>query len=199
MIKTIFFDLGNVITDFDETDMFKQWAAASNKPVSEIIKFHQGSRTRKAYERGEISSEQHYKKILEELDMKIKFNDFKKGFNEIFTLNKDVEKLIRKLKGKYKLILLSNTNKMQYEYIKGKYKILEELDDYILSYEVGCRKPNPLIYYKALKKAKTLSFNCAYFDDIGEFIVVARTLGIKAFQFRNYKKLVNDLKKVGVL
>ncbi len=199
MIKTIIFDLGNVLVYFDETPIFKKWAAVSNKPVPEVIKYYKGSSTRKSYESGEISSQEFYKITLNELDMKMDFSKFKRLWNEIFTLNKDVEKIVKSLKGKYKLILLSNTNAMQYEYIKKNYKIVDIFDEHVLSYKVRCRKPNPMIYIKALLKAKTLPFNCAYFDDIPEFVNVARIMGINAFQFKNADKLRNDLNKLKIL
>lgn len=199
MIKTIIFDLGNVLVYFDETPIFKKWAAVSNMPVPEVIKYYRESSTRKSYESGEISSQEFYKITLNELDMKMDFSKFKRLWNEIFTLNKDVEKIVKSLKGKYKLILLSNTNAMQYEYIKKNYKIVDIFDEHVLSYKVRCRKPNPMIYIKALLKAKTLPFNCAYFDDIPEFVNVARIMGINAFQFKNADKLRNDLNKLKIL
>jgi len=198
MIKTIIFDLGNVIVNFDETNIFNAWAAASSKTVTEVIKYFNNSSARKSFERGEISPRQFYDNTLKELGMKMGFNAFKKVWNEIFTLNRDVEKIIKSLKGKYRLVLLSNTNVWQYEYIKENYKIVDIFDAYVLSYEAGCRKPNPMIYINALKKAKTMPFNCAYFDDIREFVNVAKMMGIKSFQFRDYGKLISDLKKVKV-
>ena len=199
MIKTIIFDLGNVIVNFDETNIFKTWAAASNKSVPEIKKYFRNSSARKAFERGEINPSQFYSRTTEELGMKMSLNDFKKLWNEIFTLNKDVEKVIRNLKNKVNLILLSNTNVWQYEYVKNNYGIVGIFDKHVLSYEAGCRKPNPTIYLAALKKAKTLPWNCAYFDDIPEFIYAAGLMGIRAFQYKNCKKLVKDLNKLKIL
>ena len=108
----------------------------------------------------------------------------------------EVEKIIKSLKGKVKLVLLSNTNELQYEYARKKYKIIEMFDEFVLSYKVGMRKPHPLIFLEAVKKSGTLPWNCVYFDDIKEFVIIARFLGIKAFQFKNAKKLRNDLTKV---
>ena len=199
MIKTVIFDLGNVIVNFDETKIFNAWAAASNKSVSEVIEYYKDSSARKSYEMGKISSREYYKCVLKELNMKMDFGKFKKVWNEIFTLNKDVEKIVKSLKGKYKLILLSNTNDMQYEYIKENYRIVDIFDERVLSYKVGTRKPNPMIYIKTLLKAKTLPFNCAYFDDIPKFINMAKFFGINVFQFKNADKLRNDLKKLKIL
>ena len=199
MIKTIIFDLGNVIVNFDEANIFKTWSASSGKTVTEIIRYIKNSSTRKAFERGEINPNQFYYRTTEELGMKINLNNFKKAWNEIFTLNKDVENLIRNLKGRFRLILLSNTNVWQYGYVKKNYRIVDIFDEHILSYEVGCRKPNPRIFLTALMKAKTFPCNCAYFDDIPEFIYTARFLGIKAFQFRNVEKLKDDLRKLKIV
>ena len=93
------------------------------------------------------------------------FKNFKKEWCNIFALNKNVEKLIINLKRNFKLILLSNTDKLHFKYLKNKYKIINAFDAYVLSYEVGYRKPNLLIFSDALKKAKTLPFNCIYIDD----------------------------------
>lgn len=198
MIKTIMFDLGNVIVNFDDTNIFKTWAAASGKSVPEVIGYFRGSSTRKSFERGEISPRQFYDNTLQELSMNMNFKDFKRVWNGIFELNREVVKIVKSLKGKYKLVLLSNTNAWQYEYVKENYKIVDIFDEHVLSYEVGCRKPNPLIFLKALKKAKTLPFNCVYFDDIPLFVNTAKLMGIKAFQFSNCRKLILDLSKVGI-
>ena len=199
MIKTIIFDLGNVIVNFDETSIFKTWAAASNKTAPEVIKYFKNSSARKSYERGEISSKEFYGKTIKELGMKMDFNSFKKTWNEIFTLNKDVENIIKNLKNKFRLVLLSNTNELQYEYVKKNYSIVDIFDEHVLSYEVGYTKPNPMIYLTALKKARTLPFNCTYFDDIPEFVNVARLMGINAFQYKNTEKLRKDLNKLKIL
>ena len=199
MIKTLIFDLGNVILKVDKTEQFKKLAADSSKTVSYIKAFFENSGFRKAFERGELKPKQFYYKTAKELNLKMSFNDFKKTWCHIFTLDEDVEKLIRALKRKFKLILLSNTDALHFKYIKNKYKIVTAFDEYVLSYEVGYRKPNPLIFLNALRKAKTLPFNCVYIDDIPEFVYAARLMGIRAFQYKNFKKLVDDLNKVKVL
>ena len=198
MIKAVIFDLGNVTIKFDETPTFKIWADSSGKSFSEIKKFYQNSSTRKSFERGEITPKQFYDKYVEELGLKINYDDFEKSYCNIFSRNKEVEEIIKSLKGKVKLVLLSNTNEWQYEFCKKKFMILDLFEKRILSYEVGCRKPNPLIFLEALKKAGTLPFNCAYFDDIPEFVYIARLMGIRAFQYENAEKLKINLNEVEV-
>ena len=199
MIKTVIFDLGDVIVNVDKTEQFEKFAVKSNKSVPYLKKYFDNSYLRKAYGRGELSSRQFYCKTAKELNLKMGFNEFKKAWCNIFTLNKNVEKLVRDLKRNFKLVLLSNTDELHFEYIKNKFKIVNDFDEYVLSYIEGCMKPNPLIFWRAIKKSKTAPFNCVYLDDIYGFVFVARLMGVKAFQYKNFKKLVDDLNKVKVL
>lgn len=195
MIKAVIFDLGNVIVNVNYELMFRRFASKSSKSKEFIESYYNNSQTRKSFEMGKVNDLELYKKMTKDLDIKINFSQFKKAYTNIFSLKHDVAELIKKLKSNYRLILLSNTGKLHFEYIKKNYKILNVFDEYVLSYKVGCSKPNPLIFLEAIKKAKTMPFNCLYFDDIREFVLVARLMGIKAYQFKNYGKLIDDLAK----
>ena len=199
MIKAIIFDLGNVIVNVDETNLYHKWAEGSGKNFGYVTDYYENSATRKDFEKGKFTPGEFYNKVVEEINLKMNFSEFKKAYCDIFTLNNDVANLIRKLKKNFRLILLSNTDILHFECIKKKYKIINEFDDYVLSYKVHCRKPNPLIFMYAIKKSKALPFNCAYIDDIGEFIYVAKLMGIKAFQYMNFRKLKQDLSNAKVL
>jgi biotin operon repressor BirA-like protein len=51
----------------------------------------------------------------------------------------------------YRLILISNTNRLHYEYIRRTYPILRAFDHVVLSYKLKTRKPEPAIYRAALR------------------------------------------------
>lgn len=193
MIKAIIFDLGNVVVHVDKTEQYRKFSANCNKTAPYIKGYFEKSRVRKSFERGELTPIQFYTAIGKELNLRMSFNNFNRVWCGIFTLNKDVEKLIKKLKKSFRLILLSNTDILHYRYIKNKYKIINTFDDYVLSYQAGHRKPNPLIFLTALKRAKTLPFNCIYVDDIPEFTFIARLMGIKAFKYVNFGRLIKEL------
>ena len=192
MIKTIIFDLGNVIVNVDWKNFYKRIAEDSGRTLDYIKKYHQNSADRKNFEKGKIDSVEFYRRVAEDLSLRMSFGEFKKCYCNIFTLNSDVANLIKKLKKNFRLILLSNTDALHFEFARKKYRIIGIFDEHVLSYEVGYSKPNPLIFLEAIKKSKTLPFSCAYFDDIAKFIYTARLMGIRAFQFRDYEKLVND-------
>ena len=193
MIECVIFDLGNVTINFDETRTFRKWASCGKYSFDEVKSYYQTSSARKSFERGEITPKQFYGKYVEDLKLKITHKEFEKCYCDIFSRNFGVEKIIKSLKGKVRLVLLSNINEWQYEYARKRYKIIDMFDEYVLSYEVGMRKPNPFIFLEAVKKSKTMLWNCLYFDDIPEFVYMARMLGIRAFQYKNMEKLKNDL------
>ena len=199
MIKAVIFDLGNVIVKVDREDMFKKFASTSKKSRQEIEDYYYKPWTRNAFENGRITSKEFYHKFTNYLEIDMRFNEFKKTYCDIFSLNNDVAQVIKKLKKKFRLILLSNTDELHFEYIKKKYKIVNIFDVHVLSYKVGHSKPNPLIFLDALKKAKAMPFSCLYFDDISIYVYSARLMGIRAFQYKNFEKLVEDLRNTGIL
>ncbi len=199
MIKTFIFDLGSVIVKVDKSKQYKKFATDSNKTEVFISSYFENSNLRKTFEKGKLTPMQFYNDTSRELGLRMNFKEFKEVWCDIFSLNKDVEKLILKLKKNFNLVLLSNTDILHFEYIKSKYKIINAFDKLVLSYEVGCRKPNPLIFLRTLKKAKTMPFNCVYIDDIFEFVLVAKFMGIKAFQYKNFEKLKSDLSNANIL
>jgi HAD superfamily hydrolase (TIGR01509 family) len=199
MIKTILCDLGNVIVFVNHKNIAKGLAKYSNRDEDYIYHFFLDSILRKGFDTGKITPMQLFTYFKNNLNLTLDFNKFKKIWTSCFTgLNKDMEKLLDKLKKNYKLILLSNTDILHFTYCKKTYKILNVFDDFILSCEVGRRKPSPLIYLHALKKAKTFPSKIIYIDDIGRFVKAAKFFGIKGIQYKNMQKLRSDLKQKNV-
>ena len=199
MIKTILCDLGNVIVFVNHHKIAQGLAKFSNKDEKCIYRFFLNSKARKSFDIGKISENRLFTNFKNNLNLKLNFNQFKKIWCScLIGLNKDIEKLLYKLKKNYQLVLLSNTDIIHFTYCKEKYRVLDIFDDFILSYEVGYKKPNSLIYSHALKKTGRFSGHILYIDDIKEYVRAARFLGIKSIQYKNFKKLEIDLKKMNV-
>jgi len=198
VIKTIIFDLGNVVIKVNQKLMFDKLSKNRGKSAADIEKVYSKSSDRKKFERGEISPTQFYNSMKKSMALNLSFEEFRKIYTCMFSRNKEIEKIIPKLKKKYRLVLLSNTDEMHYNFIKKEFQVLNYFDDFVLSYKAGMRKPNPLIFIEAVKKSKTTPWNCVYFDDIMEFVIVARLMGIKAFRYKDIRKLKRNLKESGI-
>ena len=199
MIKTILVDLGNVIVYVDHDVIIDGLVKHSNKNKKFIHDYFYNSLTRRGFDKGKLSSIDFFNKYKNNLNLKLNFNQFNKIWCSCFTgLNKDMEKLLNKLKKDYKLILLSNTDEIHFLYLKKKYKILNIFDDFILSYKVGYKKPNPMIYLHAIKKAKTIPSQILYIDDIYQYVLAAKFFGIKSIQYKTIERLNRDLKIINI-
>lgn len=198
MIKTILCDLGNVIINLHNDIKIKNLKKFSSKSEKFIEKFLINSKARKDFEKGKISAIQLYKNLKDNLKLRLDFKQFKKVWCSYFSRREEMEKLLRKLKKNYKLVLLSNTDEIHFSNIRKKYKILDIFDGFVLSYKVGCTKPNPLIYLHAIKKAKTFPNKIVYIDDIPGFVRAAKLFGIKSIQYTTFSKLKEDFKKLNI-
>ena len=198
MIKTILCDLGSVIVFVDEDKLIKTLAKFSNKDKKYVRSFFVNFVAKSGFDKGKITAKQFFLKFKNNLNLKLNFSQFKKIWSSHFSSNKDMETLLKKLKKNYKLILLSNTDEIHFNYIRNKYKILDVLDDFVLSYKVGYKKPHPLIYLHALKKAKITPNKILYIDDNPQFVMIAKFFGIKSIQYKNIRKLKSNLKQLNI-
>jgi FMN phosphatase YigB (HAD superfamily) len=149
----IIFDLGKVILDFDHRTITRRLGERSSVPEDRVQRLIFGGELEGMYDRGEIGSEDFHRRVVASLGADIPFEEFRAIWTQIFVLNQEVCQVIRRLKERHRLLLLSNTNEMHFEHALGVFEILRLFDDYVLSYRVGERKPNPRIYLTALRKA----------------------------------------------
>ena len=199
-IKAVLFDLGKVIVHFNFDPAFKRLSKASGVPVREIEDFFVSSGLEVPYDGGKISSRQFHQEIQKGLKHSISFEKFKKIWNEIFTPITGVIRIIQRLHGKKRLVLISNTNEMHFAYIRKKYPVIKKFNKLLLSYEEKMRKPDERFYAKAAKACLAKPQEILYIDDRLDFTQAADELGFHTFTFAgNVSKLEARMKKLGVL
>jgi HAD superfamily hydrolase (TIGR01509 family) len=172
----IIFDLGKVILDFDHRTITKRLSVRSGIPEERIYEVIFGGSRESLYDRGEVTSRDFYVDVVGSLGMVISFQEFRDIWTRIFTANGGVCALIRRLKKRHKLILLSNTNEMHFDYVLNRFEILKAFDHYVVSHQVGERKPHSKIYMVALEMAGCPAEACLYIDDVEPFVIAARRL-----------------------
>ena len=200
-IKSVIFDLGNVLALHDARIAARRYARITGMTFQEVWDGVLTSKTEKAYTRGKITSYQffRYVKKLGKKEAKLSYTEFRDIWNEIFTENPGMEPVLKKLKKHYPLYLISNTNAMHYRYLVKKYwHLLRHFRRRFASHEVGARKPDPEIYRRVLKAVKLKPEHTVFIDDHPGFIAGARAVGMNGIIFKSPKQLLRDLKKLGV-
>ncbi len=94
-------------------------------------------------------------------------------------------RLARELKKKYKLFLLSNVNRLHFEYIEQKFDIIKIFDELILSFVIGAMKPERAIFEDVVKGAGGDKSKILYIDDREDLIKEATAMGIPSIRFES--------------
>ena len=199
MARTIIFDLGKVIVDFDHMIFCHNASLHCDLNPDEIYRkiFHAG--LEKRFDSGALTPEAFFDAARSALGLKIEIDLFAYLWSDIFTLTKGIEPLINGLKQQSRLLCLSNTNPWHFNWCRQHFKVLEAFDAWILSYECHCCKPDPGIYKKALEKAGTLPEMCVYIDDIADNVAAARQLNMQGIVFSSADGLEQALLDKGFL
>lgn len=199
-IKAVLFDLGKVILHFDFAPAFKKLSAACPKTPNEIDDYFRRSGLEVLYDGGKISSREFYREVKKGLGHRLNFAEFKEAWNEIFKPNDRVISLISKLKNRARLVILSNTNAMHFEYIAKRYPVLNHFDKHILSYKEKVRKPDERIYRAAIRACRAKPHEILYIDDRLDLTEAAREIGLHTFTFKNNAdELIQRMKKLDIL
>ena len=199
MIKCVISDMGNVLLTFDSSIFYRQISESSPYTPEQMAKIvTESSGLLSAFGTGRISPKEFFKEISDRLQVSADFESFFSAYNNVFVLKSDVLKTLKKLKTKYRLILLSNTDVKHVGFIKRKFPEMFFFDDYVLSYEVGCMKPDPQIYQIALEKAKAEAEECVFIDDLEENIEAAAKMGIHTILFKPQTDLEAELRSLGI-
>ena len=133
------------------------------------------------------------------MGIKIPFRDFVSIWNDIFWEDKEACDIARQLKSDYKLFLLSNVNRLHFEYVEKKFDIIKIFDEVILSFAVGAIKPEALIFEDAIKRAGGDRSQVLYIDDREDLIKEAAKLGIESIRYEGAQMLREALKEKGVI
>lgn len=199
MIRGILFDFGNVISSFDVGSFIGRLRKVSGVPPETLRERIYRSDLPVRYERGEISSEEFYRSITHLTGARVSADEFAEAFSGIFTPIESTHALIRSLKGKYRLGLLSNTNEWHFRYHIRNVPVFPLFDSVTLSFEVGALKPAPEIYRDALDKIALPPEAVAFIDDVRENTDAASALGIRGIQYKGHADLLEALAKLGVV
>lgn len=185
MIRAVIFDLGNVIFPFDMSRAARSLAQYTTASAEEILPYIAGSELEKAFERGEKSSYEFYDAVCRRFDMTVSYEMFSASWCDIFSLNTGTEKIIRSLAGNCRLGVLSNTNTLHFSFLMQRYPVMGVFNDYHLSYKLGCRKPDAILFEKVKNHYSYAASELLFIDDIADNAAAARAAGLKALQFEN--------------
>jgi len=199
VIKTVIFDLGKVIVPFDFSRGYAAMAPLCSCPAEEIPRRIGTTDLVQRFETGQVAPEDFVRQLSGLLGFQVTYAEFCEAWSSIFLPETLVpESMVAGLRGRYRVLLLSNTNAIHFAMIRDNYPIIRHFDGCILSYEVGAMKPSPKIYHEAIARARCRPEEIFFTDDIPVYVEAARREGIDAVPFESLGQLERELRARGI-
>jgi putative hydrolase of the HAD superfamily len=198
MHKAIIFDLGKVLVPFDFRLGYRALEPHCPYPMEEIRSRIAATGLVEPLEKGLIAPRDFVARLSKALELRIDYDAFCRIWSCIFTGQLIPDTVLESLAGRYRLLLLSNTNEIHFEMIRENYTLLRHFHDLVLSYEVHAMKPEPEIFRAAVERAGCRPEECFYTDDIGAFVEAGRREGLDAVQFESPEQIEREMTVRGI-
>lgn len=172
-IKNIVFDLGGVIINLDFQKTYRAFADLAGITLEETVNLFQKNEYFRKYETGQLQEKEFFSWLQSSFCPDASFDQIETAWNALLL---DIPAtridLIQALRGKYNLILLSNTNDTHIRKVNeilldttGIRKLDMLFDTIYYSYEIGLAKPEKTIYEFVGKESALNPAETVFLDD----------------------------------
>ena len=196
--QLILCDLGGVVVDVESDRLIHHVATLLGRSFEDVQAAVYHRDLLGPFELGRIRPQAYYEGLKVRLPLPWTYEQFVRAWNDVFRENGEVTEIMQRLRGRHRLIALSNTNELHLAYIKTMMPSLAVFDDWVASCEVGLRKPDPDIYHLALQRAGLNPTAAVYIDDRPELVEAGRGVGLTSIRFENSRQLEEELRAIGV-
>jgi len=199
-VKAVIFDLGRVIVPFDFDLGYRELHRLTGLDTADIRRRIGATGLVNQFETGLIEPEPFVAGIARALGITMSVEQFSLIWNSIFLKETLIpEEMLIRLKQRYRLLLLSNTNAIHFAGLEQSYPLLRHFEEHILSFRVQTMKPAAPIYLHAAKLAGVPPSECLFIDDLPENVVGAQAVGMQALLFQGRMQLEQDFERLGVI
>ncbi len=198
-IKNIIFDLGGVILDIDFKRTEKSFVDLGITNFSELFGLGHAASFFKEHEAGRITDDEFLDSLRKLANHSLTGDAVQKAWNALL-ISFPIERieLLKKLKDRYRLFLLSNTNaihlaafrKIYHETFNNGY--FDDLFEKVYySHEIRLRKPDKEIYEYVLKDSHLDPSETVFIDDAIVNVEAAKESGMNAIHIKPGKTILD--------
>ncbi|MCM1088422.1 MAG: HAD family phosphatase [Muribaculaceae bacterium] len=199
MIKTIIFDVGNVLADFTWKEFIEKKGFTGER-LDRIAGASVKGKNWSKYDIGILTDEEMVQLFVDadpemEADIRSCFAD-QKG---IVSRNDYAIPWLQELKEKgYQLLYLSNFSNRAHIDCADALDFVPYMDGGIFSFREHVIKPEPEIYQLLIDRYHLLPEECVFLDDVEQNLRGAERFGIHTILFENQRQAIEALKQLGV-
>jgi glucose-1-phosphatase len=201
MITWFLFDLGNTLIKLAYERVLEavcRNASTSRDQLVELLEQPGGYRD---MERGAVTFRDFYDFVCDKAGYRGSLQELQKIWSDFFDgTMPGMEDLLDKVRDKYRVAFLSNSNEIHAELIPRRFGTLFKKDDrFIFSHRFKVAKPDPEIFRRALEVLGALPHQVVFIDDLRENVLAAQEVGLRAFHFRGAGQLIGELQREELL
>ncbi len=194
LIRAILFDAGSVLFGMGDLSIRQRLAERIGVPLAQIDDLVFGSPSARQATVGELTVDQHWQQVMAALGLPLEMlPDFMAQFWSADVLNIQLADLIRSLRGRYKIGLLSNAWSNMRQVLDERFHVADLFDELIISAEVGLAKPDPRIYRLAVQRLNVQPSETVFIDDMLKNVEAARLEGLHAIQYLDFEQMLAEL------
>jgi len=198
-VTTLFLDIGGVILSNGWGHESRRSAAeAFNLDFNDMEERHH--LTFDTYEGGKLTLKEYLNRVVFYKKRTFTSDKFQEFMFAQSTPFPEMIELVRQLKEQYqlKIAVVNNEGRELNEFRIKKFRLNRFVDFFISSCFVHFRKPDADIFKVALDIAQVPAEKVVYIEDRQMFVDVARDLGIRSIQHKNYSSTSAELASMGL-
>ncbi len=193
-IRTLIFDAGGVLFGMGDLSIRQRLAERIGVPLARIDDLVFASPSARRATVGELTVDQHWQQVMAALGLPLEMlPDFLAQFWSADVLNIQLVDLIRSLRERYKIGLLSNAWSNMRQVLDERFHVVDLFDELIISAEVELAKPDPRIYRLAVQRLNVQPSEAVFIDDVLKNVEAARQEGLHAIQYLDFEQMLAEL------
>jgi epoxide hydrolase-like predicted phosphatase len=194
MIKAVIFDFGRVISAQKPASLFRSYEEDLELTPGVLNRVMFGSEAWQETLVGRKSSDGYWREIGPALGLYTteEIDAFRHRYHADEAINIGVVDLIRRLHGRYKLAVLSNSPPGLARWLAD-WEILDLFDVVVCSGDEGITKPDPAIFELVLERLDVAPEEAVFIDDYPGHVEAARSLGLHGVLFTTAQALESEL------
>ena len=196
-IKAVIFDLGGVLLRTTSPEVRSRLEKEVGLAPGTLDERIWGGPDWKLAEVGAISYEEYWRRVGASLGLSTpeEIAAFRQEYFSGDHMDQELVELIRDLRARYKIGLLSNAPDRLGYWLHESWDIGRFFDAVVYSAKVGIAKPDPRIYHLVLEELKVRPSQSLFIDDAPENVEAAIALGMKAIRFTSTGTLKEELRQ----
>jgi putative hydrolase of the HAD superfamily len=196
--RWLLFDLGGVLVDFSGPRDLQAFLPA---PLDADLRLRMAAcAATDALERGAITPAVFAERFVRDWQVQLSPTEFLARYvGWLRGLYPGALELLGRLRVRYRLACLSNTNAAHWEQTEPMRWLQRTLDVALSSHQLKLRKPEPEIFAAALARLDCAASDVTYFDDLPANVAAARAAGFDAHHVDGFAALERRIAELGLL